>query len=327
MLTLDSGAPYATVIIPTRNGLPLVEGCFRAVLKQVTPWPFEVVVIDSGSTDGTWELVESLPVVRIRIQPDNFNHGATRNLGAERARGKFLVFLVQDAIPYDEYWLANLVSAADSPNVAGSYSKQIVRPESNPITQYLCKGSTPCGDLREIQALPIGKSLADLKPKEQFQLALFQNASSCVRKSVWSNHPFAAIPYGEDIEWGKRVIESGYSIVYEPTSVVYHSHDRSAFYALKRAYADHWLVNQLFGLNMAPSLWAVLRTWGWRTREAWCAVARSSVPIWSKFWYSWLVPVFTLAIAIGEFLGIRFRWWLPKCNLLRFLDRWLREGV
>ncbi len=53
---------HASVIILTRNGMPLVEQCLRAVLAQDAPWPYQVIVIDAYSTDGTWERVQSLPV-------------------------------------------------------------------------------------------------------------------------------------------------------------------------------------------------------------------------------------------------------------------------
>src|SRR6266508_3231855 len=96
---LDSEfVPFVSVIILTRNGMPLVECCLHSVLDQETSWPFEVIVIDSGSTDGTLELVKSLPVELIRIKPEEFNHGRTRNLGASQAKGEFVIFLVQDAV-------------------------------------------------------------------------------------------------------------------------------------------------------------------------------------------------------------------------------------
>src|SRR5712692_5858934 len=105
--------------------MPLIRCCLEAVLAQDTDWLFELIVIDSASSDGTWELLESLPIVHTRIQPNDFNHGRTRNLGANMARGQSLVFLVQDAIPVDRLWLRRLVEAAELAGVAGSYGRQI----------------------------------------------------------------------------------------------------------------------------------------------------------------------------------------------------------
>jgi rhamnosyltransferase len=316
--------PHVSVIIPTRNGMPLLERCLSGVLSQQTPWQFEVIVIDSGSSDGTWELLETLPLERVRIDPRDFNHGVTRNFGATMARGEFLAFLVQDAIPVDEFWLVNLVTACELSGVAGAYSRQCPRPESTPLTRYLTIGTTPNQDTRVRKQLPPHGSMSTLPPEEQFALAVFQNNSSCMRRSVWLEHPFMRIPYGEDIEWGRRVIESGHAIVYEPKSVVYHSHDRSALYALKRAYADHYQVMELFGWVMVPSLSRMLKSTLWNTFQAWRFIAASSGSPGSKARFSVLTPLFTAAIAVGQYVGPRGyaramtpSWWWRADQLLR----------
>lgn len=317
----------ASIIIPTRNGLPLLELTLRAIFAQQTAWPFEVIAIDSGSTDGTWELLESLSVERLRIRPQDFNHGSTRTLAAQHARGEFLVFLVQDAIPADTAWLVNLISAFHYPNVAGAYSRQCPRPESNPITKYMTVGTTPNDVERKVKALPAARRLADLPPNEQFHLALFQNNSSSIRRSVFVEHPFLALRYGEDIDWGKRIIEAGYSIVYEPASLVYHSHDRSALYALKRAYADHYQVAELFGVRLIPSVYRLLRSIAWRTVDAWRYMLDSQVPRGTKLRYSLWAPLFMLALGVGQYLGASMFEWLPRHKWLRQVDRRLRVGV
>src|SRR5215207_8227714 len=136
-MTDDTETPYVSVIIPTRNGMPLVRACLASILAQATPWPFEVLAIDSSSTDGTWELLQSLAVRRLRIHPRDFNHGETRNRAARHSRGQYLVFIVQDAIPADETWLANLVAAVEQHGVAGAYSRQLAREDSRLITKYM----------------------------------------------------------------------------------------------------------------------------------------------------------------------------------------------
>lgn len=319
--------PHASVIILTRNGMPLVDLCLRAVLDQVAPWPFEVIVIDSGSTDGTWELAESLPIIRRRISPSEFNHGATRNLGAEMARGQFLVFLVQDAIPRTRDWLQNLVSACTPSNVAGSYSRQIVRPESDPITHYLCRDTTPCDEAAEVKVLPLGKQLQDFHPEDRFQLALFQNNSSCIRRSVWLRYPFAKLPYGEDIEWGKRVIEAGYSIVYEPSSAVYHSHDRSPMYALKRAYADHHQVAELFDYVLLPSPWRASKSILTGVMRAWGYIGQSNYTVGTKFRFILRVPVYIVFLTVGQYVGPRLCHRHTNNDWVFYLDKLLRVGV
>lgn len=327
MQTYPEGCPYASVIIPTRNGMPLVEHCLRSVLAQEAPWPVEVIVIDSGSTDGTWELVESLPVERIRIAPETFNHGDTRNLGASGARGQFLVFTVQDAVPAGSRWLVSLVAACEPTGVAGSFSRQIVRPESSPITHFLCMGTIPGGQERDRKTLPPGWRLSDLHPEDRFRLATFQNVSSCIRRSVWIDHPFARLPYGEDIEWGKRAIEAGYSIVYEATSAVHHSHDRSALYTLKRAYADHHQAAELFEYVLTPTPWHLGRQVISGVLGCWRYIFRGEYSTREKLKSVAATPVYVAALTVGQYWGASAFRRASHQEWAKRLDRALRAGV
>jgi len=319
--------PKATVFILTKNGLPLLETCLRMVFKQKTLWPFEVLAVDSGSTDGTLDLLQKYPVKVVHTSPASFNHGTSRNLGIEHASGEFVVLLVQDAIPCDENWLANLVSACDLDNVAGSYSKQVVRPESSLITHYLSRDTTPTSNEREIKMLAPGQHLVVYSPAQQFRLALFQDGCSCIRKSIWLSHPFIHIPYGEDIEWGKRIISAGYALIYEPSSAVYHSHDRSAIYLLKRSYADHYLVTQLFSLVLIPNLFIFLKTLLWAFRDAWRYISAKEHAIATQVKFELSVIPYLAATIIGQYLGTHMYHWLPKYKWSIHLDRFLRQSV
>lgn len=319
--------PHVSIVIPTRNGMPLLRQCLEQVLRQETAWPFEVIVIDSSSTDGTWEFLGTLPVKRLRIHPREFNHGGTRNLGAEQARGEFLVFLVQDAVPADRRWLANLVAACDQPRVAGAYSRQLPRPDSTLITRYMALATTPTSQQRIYKALPPGATLASLTPPERFRLVSFNNVSSCMHRSLWRHYPFTILPYGEDLDWGKRVVEAGHTIVYEPTSAVYHSHDRSPYYTLKRAYADHYQVSQLFGWTMTASLPTLLRITASSTARAVAYVLSSDGGILLRARSGITAPLFMAALAIGQYLGQHALKHGASHRLLATLDKQLRSGV
>lgn len=71
-----------SVVIPVKNAVRILPEVIDRVLSQKTEWPFEVIVIDSGSQDGTAEYLRNLDTVRlIEISPSDFGHGRTRNLG------------------------------------------------------------------------------------------------------------------------------------------------------------------------------------------------------------------------------------------------------
>ena len=78
--------------------------------------------------------------------------------------------------------------------------------------------------------------------------------SSCLRRSVWEEFLFGKVDFAEDLRWGKKVVEAGYTIVYEPRSVVVHSHERGALYDLRRHYVDQLVLEELFGARLVPNL-------------------------------------------------------------------------
>jgi len=99
----------ATIAIPTYNGIERIGELLDSCLRQEADFEFEVLVIDSGSTDGTLDAVRKRAAVRLHeIPKSSFGHGRTRNLAVEMARGDFVAFLTQDAVPADKHWLSEI---------------------------------------------------------------------------------------------------------------------------------------------------------------------------------------------------------------------------
>ena len=127
--------PRASVVIPVKNGGELLVRVLERILAQDTPWPFEVLVIDSGSRDGSQARVREFGVRLHEIPPAEFGHGRTRNLGVSLTRGAAVAFLTQDALPADEHWLRRLVEATElAPDTAGAFGPHLPYPDCNPIT-------------------------------------------------------------------------------------------------------------------------------------------------------------------------------------------------
>ena len=103
-------APLVSIVIPTLNGGTRLRLVLEAIGRQRAGFPVEIIVVDSGSTDGSAEWLAARPLTLVQIAPDAFNHGTTRNLGIERSRGEFVVLLVQDAAPTTDTWLTALVA-------------------------------------------------------------------------------------------------------------------------------------------------------------------------------------------------------------------------
>jgi rhamnosyltransferase len=245
----------ASVIVPTFNAGADFEKLLQGLSDQKTSFGYEVLVVDSGSTDGTAELARRYGASVHQIPRGEFEHGATRNLSVSLSSGEYVAFIVQDAVPLDERWLAAMVENLENDElVAGVYGRQIPRPESGPLTRVLVNGWPTAGLERREQSVGDPVLYRTASPAKQRSLAMFDNVSSCVRRSVWEEIPFERTGFGEDVRWGKSVIRAGYKIVYEPRSTVFHSHERGAFYDLRRHYVDQLVLIDLFGLASTPNL-------------------------------------------------------------------------
>lgn len=210
-----------------KNGGEYFVRCLDAVRSQDVRDDVEIVVIDSGSTDG------SLDAARVRsarvqeIPSHEFSHGASRNLGARLAAGGTLVFLSQDAIPVDRQWLARLTAPlSQDDGVAGVYGRQLPTETAIPPESYFLNFLYGPDPRRQTAASAVELSMAT---------TLFSNVNSAMPRSVWERFPFVEdIVMSEDQEWSCRVLLEGFSVAYEPHAAVRHSHNYRLAEAFRR---------------------------------------------------------------------------------------------
>jgi len=216
-----------SVVIPVKDGGDDLVRCLEAVVRQHTDEEVEIVIVDSGSSDGSPERARRLGARVYEIPPKDFNHGRTRNFGAELARGDTLVFTTQDAYAADEGWLAALVAPLGSgDDVAGVYGRQIAHEHAAPPERYFLDflyGPEPrvrrIGDAGELS----------------FETTHFSNVNSAIPRTLLEQHPFAEdIIMSEDQEWSRRMLLVGHAIAYEPRAAVRHSHDYTIASAFRR---------------------------------------------------------------------------------------------
>ncbi|MEW6746550.1 MAG: glycosyltransferase [Planctomycetota bacterium] len=238
-----------SVVIPTKNpGLPFVD-VLEAVRSQQVDGDLEIVVVDSGSKDGTRERAEHYGAVYWEIPPQNFNHGRTRNLGIQVATGELVALLTQDAEPRDPTWLATLGQALRDVRVAGAYGRVVPRPDATPLVERTVKADLVYSEEPLLKTIDDPGGWERIDPFQRRVHGHFNNVASCVRRSVAERIPFPALDFGEDLAWGVQVMKEGYALIYEPRAVVVHSHRSSLLKDFLRYRADAELMRRLFGLR------------------------------------------------------------------------------
>ena len=249
------------VIIPTKNAMSVLPKVVEQALSQRTPWSYEVICIDSGSKDGTKEYLRRLDRIRlVEIEPSEFGHGKTRNLGVELAASEFVAFLTHDAQPVNENWLANLVAVAErDPQIAGVFGRHVAYQNASPFTK---------SDLDRHFAGFLAHPLVvyrdlDLERYEKDEgwrqlLHFYSDNNSLMRKSVWQKIPYPDVEFAEDQIWAKSIIEAGYRKAYAPEAVVYHSHEYRVIEQLRRAFDESRNFAKYFGYKLSPSFHVAL---------------------------------------------------------------------
>lgn len=233
-----------SVSIPTWQGGELLGRVLAALARQRLDVPWELRAVDSGSTDGTWELLQEwrrrfpVPMHVERIHKVEFDHGDTRNLLASRAAGELLVFLTQDAIPGSPEWLARLVGDFDDPEVGAAYCRNVPRPDARVLTKIFSASDPGYAPERRVVRLPDERAYRTMGPEERRLLYNFNDVASAVRREVWERHPFPRTGFGEDVLMARAVLEAGHAIVYDAEAAVEHSHDYDAAETYARAFID-----------------------------------------------------------------------------------------
>ena len=173
-----------SIVIPTLNAGPGFGELLAGIQSQEGPFEREILVLDSGSTDGTDELARRYGARVHRIRRSEFDHGGTRNLGISLAKGEYVVLTVQDAVPLDERWLSTMVENLErDERVAGVYGRQVPHPHAGPLTRVLVNNLASAGLERREQFAGGPERYRGLPPGQRRRLAAFDNVSSCLRRS------------------------------------------------------------------------------------------------------------------------------------------------
>jgi glycosyltransferase involved in cell wall biosynthesis len=235
-----------SVAIPVRDGAPHLPALFDALHAQQVEADVEIVVVDSGSTDGSAVLCERAGARVERIAPGEFSHGGTRNQLMEMATGARVAFLTQDAVPAHEGWLATLMSGFSTEDVGLVCGPYLPRPDASPMVTR---------ELREwfatIPALATGPVGDHPAPGPH---TFFSSANGAVSRSAWERVPFRDVPYAEDQRLALDMLNAGFSKAYVPAAGVVHSHDYPPGERFRRWFDEFRALREVYGYRapLAP---------------------------------------------------------------------------
>lgn len=232
-----------SVIIPTRDAGAEFPLLLRKLKAQKGIRELEIILVDSGSSDETIRFGRDARATVVEIAPGSFNHGFSRNKGAEHATGDFLFFTVQDALPMTEQWLWEMANALVQNDVVAVSCAEFPRSDCDLFYRLLMWSHYRHLHLDRDRFLAWDKSCAsDLGLRANSGIS---DLAALIRREVFQKYKYHH-GFAEDLELGKRLITDGHRIGFLYSTRILHSHNRPAFYYLKRGYVDARFRNEVF---------------------------------------------------------------------------------
>ncbi len=207
----------------------------------------EVIVVDSGSSDGTLELVRARPVQLIQIPAAGFSFGGSLNTGCAAASGRVLVALSAHAYPPDTHWLARVLACFDDPRVACATG---------------------------VDNAPDGSRLGE-RVVQDVEHSLrhpgwgYSNAAGAFRAELWAQRPFREdMPGTEDKEWALHWLRAGYVAVIDPELRVLHDHSHDPLRDIYRRFRVQHRGHTMYREVPRYGARELVREW-WSERAGW----------------------------------------------------------
>jgi O-antigen biosynthesis protein len=214
-----------SVVIPVKDGERHLEELLDSLAREGVD---ETLVIDSGSSDRSREIARSAGVELLEIEPAEFGHGRTRNLGAERTSGEVICFLTQDATPCAGWLAAYREAFSLDEHVGAAYGPHLPRADTSPMIAR---------ELTEFFAgfSPDGRAVVQGAGGPSF----LSNVNACYARACWEEIRFREVAYAEDQAFGRDLLAAGWTKVYHPGAAVLHAHDYGGVEFMRRYFDEY----------------------------------------------------------------------------------------
>ena len=215
-----------SIIIPTYNAELYLENLLSDIQSQ-TLKDYELIIIDSSSTDNTVTIAQKYTQNVLVIPQSEFDHGGTRTKAAQIAQGDILIYLTQDALPYDDFTLTNIIKVFEDPSIGAAYGRQLSYERTTLFGKHLRAFNYPDTSYKRTQN---DISIFGLKT------AFLSDSFAAYRKSALESIGWFkdGLIVGEDTYAGAKMILDGYALAYVAEAKVYHSHSYTIGQEFKR---------------------------------------------------------------------------------------------
>lgn len=221
-------SPKYSIIIRCYNEENHIGRLLSGIMQQTLD-DYEIILVDSRSTNATLAIASRYPVKIMNIEPEQFSFGRSLNVGCQTSRGDILIIVSAHVYPVYKDWLEQLVMPFSDLDVALTYGKQRGDASTQYSEQQLFKNWFPNEEI-SYQDYPF-----------------CNNANAAIRKSIWQKIHFNEQLTGlEDIDWAKKSMQLGYKIVYLPSAEAIHVHEESAKAIYNRYFRESMALKQIF---------------------------------------------------------------------------------
>ncbi len=233
---------FVSIIIPTYNAEKYFPKLLEALTDQTIK--FELIIVDSSSTDQTVNIAQKYTENIIIIPQNEFDHGGTRTKVAKIAKGNILVYLTQDALPFDKSTVQNIIKVFEDEKIGAAYGRQLSYEDTTLFGKHL-----RAFNYTENAYVRDETDIKDFGLKAAFLSDSFAAYRKSVLESVgWFKD---GLILGEDTYAGAKIILAGHSLAYVSDAKVYHSHSYTIFQEFKRYFdigvfhkTEEWILKE-----------------------------------------------------------------------------------
>jgi len=224
-----------SVLVRVLNEEHALRRLFECLRLQKLDRPFEVVVIDNESDDGSAKVARAMGARVFTFPRSLFGYGRAINVGAKLCRGDLIVLLSAHSWPQGDDWLSRMVNCVEGRGVAAAYCRQL--PDGKVCQQEKTRFKVFAEHDYKLDTESLVQRCNS--GEDVYEICCFSNSASIVRREIVLRFPFRDLAFAEDRAFVLDCVMAGHSIAYLGTASVAYQHPAT----FKNFYRIGWACN------------------------------------------------------------------------------------